>query len=296
MLRVEKQGHTGRGEGLDLKALIKLRYPALPANQRKIADYLLHHIREAPFLSVVDLERKSGVSRATIVRFSRSLGFGGFLAFRSRLLDDLQSQMSATDIFPLPDRDDLKETLTLVAQQDVRNINQTISHLERDTFTEIATMILKAGRVYTAGLGISSLMAQILAYSLNQVAIRAIPFVHDYETFIEQLAFVTPHDVLIVFSFPPYSRETIDLARIASGRRVPIIALTDRVTSAVSFHAVKTLAIRSHNMLFTNSFSATSVVINALATEVALRNKDKATRMQRQIDKFLRQTGHYAAD
>jgi DNA-binding MurR/RpiR family transcriptional regulator len=68
------------------------------------------------------------------------------------------------------------------------------------------------------------------------------------------------------------------------------------VTSAVSLHAAKTLAIRSHNMLFTNSFSATSVVINALATEVALRNKDKAMKMQRQIDKVLRQTGHYAAD
>lgn len=296
MLRGDRQVHGGRGEGLDLQALIKLRYPSLPANQRKIADYLLHHIREAPFLSVMELERKSGVSRATIVRFSRSLGFGGFLAFRSRLLDDLQSQMRSTDIFPLPDRDHLKETLTMVAQQDVRNINQTISHLERDTFRDVATMILEAGRVYTAGLGISSLMAQILSYSLNQVAVRATPFVHDYETFIEQLAFVTPHDVLVVLSFPPYSKETIDLARIASGRHIPIIALTDKVTSAVSLHAAKTLAIRSHNMLFTNSFSATSVVINALATEVALRNKDKAMRMQRQIDKVLRQTGHYAAD
>ncbi len=296
MSRRTTRGLNGRGGGLDLKALLQLRYSSLPANQRKVADYLLHHIREAPFLSILELERKSGASRATVVRFARSLGFSGFLDFRSRLLNDLQSQVQLTDSFPLPDRKDVDETLTLVARQDVKNINQTISHLERETFTDIAKMILKAGRVYTAGLGISALMSQILAYSLNQVAIRAAAFVHDYETFVEQLAFATPRDLLIVFSFPPYSKETVDLAKAAADRGIPVIALTDRVTSPASLLASRSISISSQNMLFTNSFAAISVVINALTTEVALRNKAKALKLQRQIERTLRETGHYAVD
>ena len=287
---------NGRGVYLDLKALIQSRYPSLTGNQRKIADYLVHHLQEAPFLSVVDLERCTGTSRATVVRFARSLGFAGFQELRSRLLGSLQTQLTPEAAFPVPVGKGNGDTLTLVAQQDVRNINQTIGQLERGSFTEIAGMILKAGRVHTAGLGISSLMAQILAYSLNQVAIRAVPFVHDYETFMEQLAFVTAHDLLIVFSFPPYSRETIDLARAAEARRIPVVALTDRVTSPVSFHATRVLAIRSQNMLFTNSFSAISVVINALVTEVALRNRVKALRLQRQVERLLKGTGHFATE
>jgi DNA-binding MurR/RpiR family transcriptional regulator len=296
MASARRSGTNGKVAYLDLKALIQARYPSLPGNQRKIADHLIHHIQEAPFLSVVDLERRTGTSRATVVRFARSLGFTGFLELRSRLLGSLQTQLTPGAAFPVPEDKGNGETLTLVAQQDVRNINLTIGQLERESFAEIAGMILKAGRVHTAGLGISSLMAQILAYSLNQVAVRALPFVHDYETFMEQLAFVTRHDLLIVFSFPPYSRETIDLARAAAARRIPVVALTDRVTSPVSFHATKVLAIRSQNMLFTNSFSAISVVINALVTEVALRNRVKALRLQRQIEKLLKDTGHFAPE
>ena len=296
MTSARRKESNGKGEYLDLKAVIQARYPSLPVNQRKIADYLIHHLQEAPFLSVVDLERRTGTSRATVVRFARSLGFGGFQELRSRLVGSLQSQLTPAAAFPVPAGKGNGDTLTIVAQQDVRNINLTIGQLERESFAEIAGMILKAGRVHTAGLGISSLMAQILAYSLNQVAVRAIPFVHDYETFMEQLAFVSPHDLLIVFSFPPYSRETIDLARAAEALKIPVVALTDRVTSPVSFHATRVLAIRSQNMLFTNSFSAISVVINALVTEVALRNRVKALRLQRQIDRLLKDSGHFAAE
>jgi DNA-binding MurR/RpiR family transcriptional regulator len=290
-----RQTNGKRGE-LDLKSLIQARYPSLPANQRKIADYLAEHPQEAPFLSVLDLERRTGASRATVVRFARSLGFEGFQDFRSQLLGAVQSQMAPGVAFPVPAGKGGSDTLTLVAQQDVRNINRTIQQLERGAFAELAAMILKAARVHTAGLGISSLMAQILAYSLNQVAVRAVPFVHDYETFMEQLAFVSPRDLLIVFSFPPYSRETVDLARVASGRKIPVVALTDRLTSPVSYHATRTVVIRSRNMLFTNSFSAISVVINALVTEVALRNRVKALRLQRQVEKMLKETGHFVAE
>ena len=293
MAKARRSGTNGKKGYLDLRALIQSRYPSLPGNQRKIADYLIQHLQEAPFLSVVDLERRTGTSRATVVRFARSLGFAGFLDLRSRLLGSLQTQLRPDAEFPIPAGRGTDDTLTLVAQQDVRNINLTINQLERDSFTDIAGKILNAGRVYTAGLGISSLMAQILAYSLNQVAVRALPFVHDYETFMEQLAFVTRHDLLIVFSFPPYSRETIDLARAAAARKIPVIALSDRVTSPVSFPGTKVLAIRSRNMLFTNSFSAISVVINALVTEVALRNRVKALRLQRQVEKLLKDTGHF---
>ena len=296
MAPARRKAANGKGEYLDLKALIQSRYPSLPGNQRKIADYLIQHLQEAPFLTVIDLERRTGTSRATVVRFARSLGFAGFQELRSRLVGSLQTQLIPGAAFPVPAGRGNGDTLTLVAQQDVSNINLTISQLERESFADIAGMILRAGRVHTAGLGISSLMAQILAYSLNQVAVRALPFVHDYETFMEQLAFVSSHDLLIVFSFPPYSRETIDLARAAEARKIPVVALTDRVTSPVSFHATRVLAIRSQNMLFTNSFSAISVVINALVTEVALQNRVKALRLQRQIERLLKDTGHFAPE
>jgi len=290
------QKQQGAREKFDLKKLIQATYPTLPENQRKVADFLLHNIREIPFLSVVEIEKKSRTSKATIVRMAQSLGLSGFQEMREKLMKGVQSAIQQPDQFSLLRSADHEDMLSAVARQDVKNINETINHLDKDTFSDTASMILKASHVYTVGLGISSLMSKILAYSLNQVAIRATSFVHDYETFIEQLPFLSPDDLLIAFSFPPYSRETIDVVKAASQRNVPIVAITDRVTSPVTFYSKKVIPVRSQNMLYTNSFSAISVVINALATEVAVRNKTKAMKMSKQIDKLMDDSGHYTTE
>jgi len=279
----------------DLKALIQRKYHALPENQRKVADFLIQNIGEAPFLSVVEIEDRSGASKATVVRLAQSLGFSGFLEMRGELIRGVQSQMRIREMFPLLPRKGREETLTAVANQDIRNINRTVAHLDRKVFTDVSQMILRASRVYTLGLGISSLMARILAYSLSQVAIRSTPFVHDYETFIEQIHLFDRSDLVIAFSFPPYSMETIEVVRAAAKRRTPIVAVTDRVTSPVSRYAARVIPVVSRNMLFTNSFSAISVIINALTTEVALRNRGKALKNLKESEKLLERTGHYYA-
>jgi DNA-binding MurR/RpiR family transcriptional regulator len=295
MTRRGGNGAEKRRGSPDLEALIRRRYHALPENQRKVADFLLRHIREAPFLSVVEIEDRSGASKATVVRLAQSLGFSGFLEMRGELIRGVQSQMKIREMFPLLPRTGREETLTAVANQDVKNINRTINQLDRKVFKDVAGMILQASRVYTLGLGISSLMARILAYSLSQVAIRSTSFVHDYETFIEQIHLFDRSDLVIAFSFPPYSKETIEVVRAAAGRKTPIVAVTDRVTSPVSQYAARVIPVVSQNMLFTNSFSAISVIINALTTEVALRNKSKALKNLKESEKLLERTGHYYA-
>jgi DNA-binding MurR/RpiR family transcriptional regulator len=295
MRRAGGDGAEKRRGSPELEALIQRKYHGLPENQRKVADFLIQHIREAPFLSVVEIEERSGASKATVVRLAQSLGFSGFLEMRGELIRGVQSQMRITEMFPLLPRSRHGETLTAVANQDIRNINKTISQLDRKVFEDVAQMILRASRVYTLGLGISSLMARILAYSLSQVAIRATSFVHDYETFIEQIHVFDSSDLVIAFSFPPYSKETIEVVRAAAKRKTSIVAVTDRVTSPVSMYAVRVLPVVSQNMLFTNSFSAISVIINALTTEVALRNKSKALKNLKESEKLLEQTGHYYA-
>jgi DNA-binding MurR/RpiR family transcriptional regulator len=288
-------GAEKRRGSTDLKALIQAKYSELPENQRKVADFLVQHIREAPFLSVVEIEARSGASKATVVRLAQSLGFSGFLQMREELIEGVQSQMRVKEMFPLLSKTTREETLTAVARQDVRNINQTINQLDRRVFNDVARMILEASHVYTLGLGISSLMSSILAYSLSQVAIRSTSFGHDYETFIEQIHVLDRSDLLIAFSFPPYSKETIEVVRSAARRKIPIVAVTDRVTSPVSLYAARVLPVVSQNMLFTNSFSAISVIINALATEVALRNRVKAMKNLKESEKQLQETGYYYA-
>jgi DNA-binding MurR/RpiR family transcriptional regulator len=296
MMWVGGNGTEKRRRLPDLEALIKRKYPELPENQKKVADFFLANVREVPFLSVTEIEHRAGTSKATVVRLAQSLGFTGFLELRRKLRTGLQLEMGMSDVYPFPTGITLTETLDAVAQQDLKNIQQTVQQLDRKVFHAVADAVVHAGHVYTLGLGISSLMAQVLAYSLNQVAVSATAFVHEYETFLDQVPFLKQDDLLIAFSFPPYSRETVDAVKAAANRKVRVVGITDRVTSPVSYRASFVLPIRSTNMIFTNSISAISVVINALVTEVALKNRSRALRLQKEIGRLHREAGHFTAD
>ncbi len=290
---MERKARRNRNTPIDLQQLIQSAYPNLPENQRKVADALIQRLREVPFLSVIDLQEISGTSKATVVRLAQNLGFSGYLELRDRVREGAQSEISANESLPLLSGESNEETLSAVARQDVKNITQTIAQIDRAAFDRVIGMILKANHVYTCGLGISSLLANVLSYSLNQVAVHSTSFAHEHETFFEQIHQVGVSDVFIAFTFPPYSRETVETARALASRGVPVVAVTDRVTSPISLVSKAVLPIASQNLLFTNSISAVSVLINALTTEVALRNKRRATDNLRKTEKLLRRAGHY---
>jgi len=128
----------------------------------------------------------------------------------------------------------------------------------------------------------------MLAYQLNQVGVDAFAFKHDYVTFLEQLLFVKPADMVIAFSFPPYSKETIDAAEFAQKKKLKIVSITNRNASPITFFSNYSLIVPSNNMLFTNSFSAISVLINAISTGCAMNDKKRAEKMLENFNEIMK--------
>ncbi len=271
----------------EIKEKIQSKYKDLPRNQKKIADYFIDNSDSIPFLSVQEVSQAAGVSVASIVRFAQRTGFSGYSELRDAIAESLQSQLSGKMIFPLFDKQKVQEDLlTAVANQDIKNINDTLSLIERENFRNAVREIGKAGRVFTAGLGISYLLAEILAYQLTQVGIDAAVFKHDYTIFHEQIMFLNKNDLIIAFSFPPYSRETIEACEYAESKNIRVISITNKEASPVTHFSAINLVVQSENMLYTNSFAAISVVINAIATECALQNKPKAEKVLQESNRL----------
>jgi DNA-binding MurR/RpiR family transcriptional regulator len=92
----------------------------------------------------------------------------------------------------------------------------------------------------------------------------------------------------VAFSLPPYSNETIDAVKFAKEKGIRTIAISNKPSSPVTFYSETQLIVQSKNMLFTNSFASISVLINAIATECALRNKSKANRMLKELNEVVK--------
>lgn len=264
----------------EIKDKIEKNFSSLPQNQRKIAEYFIDNFDKIPFLTVHQISESTEASVASIVRFAQRVGFSGFSEMRIAITDSLQTKLKHKQTFPLFDKRKADgDILTSVANIDIKNINDTLSLIEREKFDEAIDLILKSKRIFTAGLGISYLLAEILAYQLTQVSLDSSVLKHTHTVFQEQILYMNKSDLLITFSFPPYSIETIDAAQFAKRRGIKVISVTNKQSSPITFHSEISLTVNSENMLFTNSFAAISVLINAVATACALKNKTKVKKI-----------------
>ncbi|MCR4417605.1 MAG: MurR/RpiR family transcriptional regulator [Ignavibacteria bacterium] len=272
-----------------MKNIILAKYNSIPKKQRKLADYFLENLDVIPFLNIYEISEATQFSVASIVRFTQRLGFKGYSEFRSELLKGLQKNLKKLEMFPSIKVNELKEhTLIAVANQEIKNINETLQLIDKNTFDAVIDLILKSERVFTMGLGISYLLSQILSYQLSQVGIDSSFLRNDTSTFYDQILFMTNKDLLIAFSFPPYSVETIEAAKFAKERKIKIVAITNKSSAPLTFHSTQSLIVKSENMLFTNSFSAISVLINAIATECAKRDKKRAEKILNEFNLIMK--------
>ncbi len=272
----------------EIKEQIRSKYNSLPKNQRKIADFFINNFDRIPFLNVQDLSDSTGASVASIVRFAQRSGYKGFSELRDSITDSLQKGLHNSEIFPLFEKRKVEDDLlTEVANLDIKNINDTLNLIERKSFNYVIDRISSAERVFTAGLGISYLLAEILAYQLTQVGINSTVLMHTHTLFHEQVLFLNSKDLLILFSFPPYSKETIDVAKFAEERKIDVIAITNKPASPITFYTKANLIVESRNMLFTNSFAAISVLINAIATSCAVKDKPRAKKILKESEEIM---------
>ncbi len=277
----------------EIQATIHKHYEELPANQKIIAEYFLENFERIPFLSVHEVAEATSRSVASVVRFAQRIGYSGFSELRDAMAGSLQNRIGKRDVFPLVKKKARSDDpLTDVANLDIQNINDTLNMIEREDFRKAINLIQRSSRVFTMGLGISSLLSQILSYQLNQVGIDARPFDHSYSSFVEQVLFLNEQDLLLGLSFPPYSKETIDAAHFARQNNVKVVSITNKKSAPITFESNVSLMVKSENMLFTNSFAAISVLINAIATGCAFKNKAKAQKMVDDINKIMIDYNH----
>jgi DNA-binding MurR/RpiR family transcriptional regulator len=259
-----------------LRSLLEARYHSLSAQKRRAADYLLEHHETSFSLSVQDVARAAHVSEATVVRLARDLGFGGYLELRAALTAAATRALRPEDRFAFekPTRAP-SETVVKVATQEVENINRTVAGLDPVQLGLFVDRLRHAELIATVGLGVSAILARLAAYLFYQIGMRAQPLLRDTLSLGEQVESLPPRAVVLAIAFPRYSRQTLDAAERARRRGLPVLALTDGLRSPLAPLAEASLFARSENVLFTNSLSGATVVLNALVTDLALDDKER---------------------
>lgn len=249
--------------------------------EKMIAGHILENHQEVPFISIQELSNRLNVGKASIVRLANRLGFNGFAGLKGALKASLQSQLGPLERF---ERDlshvnvSGRSELQFIAQQEVDNINATLNLFDEPMFRRAVRLICDAEDIFTVGMGVSSFLANLTAYLLRRIGYRAFSLNESGLKFTEQLVTVDRKDLVIAFSLPPYSKETIDAAIYARKERAHLLAITNSASAPIVQHSDVYLIARTESKVFSNSLSPIIMLINTLSCDVAAKDKKRAQR------------------
>jgi len=261
-----------------LKDLIQKNNNEFTPTEKKIADFILQHYNEIPFISIHDMADRIGVGRASILRFTQKIGFDGFLSLKKEINNRMINTLAPMEKFRLSlNENDLGSTLLNdVAKNEVDNINLTLNHINSKNYKLAVNEISKAKLIYTVGYNLSSFISEITCYLLQRIGIKSISANIGGRSIVDQLINIDKTDVVVAFSLPPYSQQTISAAQYAKKHKAKVISFTNSLTSPIVPFTDIVLQVETKSRIFSNSFTAIIVLIYSLVYEVAVKNKTRS--------------------
>jgi DNA-binding MurR/RpiR family transcriptional regulator len=246
-------------------------------------------------ISVQELASRLKTGPATIMRVVRKLEYPGLSALKNEIKQDIRSKSSPLVHFKST-LDHGIETgfveIRHIAEQEVKNINESIALLNRSSFSHAVNLIIRSHHVNTVGVGISSHLASTSAFLFRKIGVKADAIVHTGLRLTECIIPLGKGDILIAFSFPPYSRETIEAAAMAKERGIPVIGMTNQPLAPVSEYCETVLVAKTESRIPSNSLSAPLLVMSGLISAVAAKTKpqslealETAIRMRKKLNR-----------
>ena len=271
----------------------------LTKSQRELADYVLAHPLHVATMPIDELAATVGVSVATANRFARVLDFEGYPQFRAALVLGFESTLAPVEKLRsnLERPSGVADVFARALEDIERNTATTRASLDRRSCERAVAAILKAQRIFIIGFGSSSWLGGLLQRNLDLYCgnVQLLASIESASYAARTLSRARPADLVIAIAFPRYFSDTELLARRARDAGVPVLALTDRVTSPLTPLASVALYAHSDSEYFANSEAAVLGLIEALCSAVAHSAKDSvkaAAQLAESVLPWLHETGH----
>ncbi len=280
---------------MDVITKIETAYPDMSKGHKAIARFVLEHFDKAAFMNVSRLSETTGVSEATVVRFSTELGYEKYQHFQKAVWEYAKTRLDNVQRMNLSfERMEKEGILTSVLSSDIDKIRSTLSAMDEEEFNRAVNAIAKARRIYIIGLGSASALASFLGYYLNLIFedVRVVSSVGVSEI-IDQMYHVTGEDVVIGISFPRYSNRTVNALKYAKSMGGTVVGVTDGSMSPITATSDFCLLACSDMESFVDSLVAPFSLMNALIVALGASKKEEVYRNLENLESIWKEYKKY---
>jgi DNA-binding MurR/RpiR family transcriptional regulator len=266
------------------------RTASLNGAQKRLGHYLQNDSSALLLSNVSDLAQAVGVSKSTVVRFAKSLGYKGFPEFRRDIQKEMRRKVRAAARMEetFAELGDDENIFAKLIKRDVELLQETLQAASFPDFHKAVEIIWRARKVFIIGLNASMALAYLLYFRLVRVKkdVRWI-FLTGGASLLEQLAFMEKQDVLVAIEFLSVPREIQTALQHAKKVGAATLGITDFPSSAIAKAADVCLYAKRGLHTTVNSLTPAFSLVNALAIAVVWTKKGDSIKALSDLDKLL---------
>ena len=258
-----------------LEGRLQKRYSSLTRSQKKVATFFLSQGEEAAFLTISHLARRLKTSEATILRFSRSIGYQGYPHLQKDLQDWIKQKISPPQALQkaiVKERG--QDIYSRIFEIDRQNLNETREANGNEVINRAVEEVIRARKIGIVGFRSSHSIAALLSFFLGQVRKGCELLDISLGNLPNQLIDYGIKDLLVGISFPRYASRTLEILKYGQKAGCTILAITESPVSPIGQMADLALVAGNKSSSYFNSFASAVTLINCLVAGVSLRSKN----------------------
>ncbi len=231
-----------------------------------IGEFVLKESTHISEYSVQEIADRTFTSKASLVRFAKTLGFAGWKEFSRAFVEEQKHQESHyTDIdpnFPFDKEDSTGDIINKICSLEVESILDTADLLEQAPIDDIVDMLIKAERIAIFGINPNQLLAQMFIRKMLSIGkIVETPGFGDVRLLVSSMS-ARDCAIIISYSGNTVDKEPLNILSSLKKNEVPIIAITGTGDSILYQNADYALHISSRERLYSK--------ISTFATETSI--------------------------
>jgi DNA-binding MurR/RpiR family transcriptional regulator len=237
-------------------------YAELTPQEQRVADFIFASIDDLMSYNSAELARLSGVSKATVSRLFKRLGYPSYRDMRDEMRTLRQSGM------PLTDSRDAVQGNTLLSRhykQEMANLTQWINQIDGAQFGALTTALSQARQVRLLGFRNSYPVALHLRQQLIQVRAGVMMMPQPGQTLAEELVDLTAQDVVIFVAFRRRPRMAKAILTQLQSLDVPVLLICEPQAQTLIPLATWHLAAPLDSVSAFDSYSSAMSLANLLS-------------------------------
>ena len=198
---------------------------SLSKAERKVADWILLHPRQASSSTLADVALAAGASEPTVIRFCRRIGLSGFREL-SRWLTGALSRPASFVHRDVSSADTTADAVAKVLDASIQALVETRSELPTRAIEDAVAPLRCARQIVFAGLGASGHVASDASHKYFRLGIPCSAMT-DAPSILQFAAIAQPADVLVVISTRGTWPDIVNATATATETGATVIAVTD---------------------------------------------------------------------